>query len=80
MLIEARRIDNNTYDLFLGTQWGDWVRVRQGRSSTYRLAGMRVGHDLLRWLHGVLARDMPITYGQDINTMICNNNAIIASR
>lgn len=80
MQIEARRIDRNTYDLFLGTQWSDWIRVRQGRSSTYRLAGMRVEHGLLKWLHEVLASNMPITYGQDMNTMLVNINGINASR
>lgn len=80
MQIEARRIDNNTYDLFLGTQWSDWIRVRRGRSSVYRLAGMRVEHSLLKWLHDVLAPDMPITYGQDMNTMLVNMNAIAISR
>jgi hypothetical protein len=79
MIIEARRIDNNTYDLFLGNQWSDWIRVRQGRSSVYRLAGIRVEHSLLKWLHTVLASDMPITYGQDMNTMLINNNAITVS-
>lgn len=80
MQIEARRVDRNTYDIFLGNQWSSWVRVRQGRSSTYRIAGERVEHSLLKWLHDVLAPNMPITYGQDMNTMILNNNAIIASR
>jgi hypothetical protein len=76
MQIEARRIDNNTFDIFLGTQWSDWIRVRKGRSSTYRLAGIRVEHSLLKWLDEVLAHNMPITYGQDMNTMLHNINAI----
>jgi hypothetical protein len=77
-MFEARRINSNTYDIFFGNQWSDWVRVRQGRSSTYRLAGMHVPHPLLKWLHSVLAEDMPITYGQDMDTMINNINAIYA--
>ena len=76
MQIEARRIDNNTYDLFLGKQWTDWIRVRQGRNGVYRLAGMRVDHGLLKWLNTVLARDMPITPGMDMNTMINRINAM----
>lgn len=80
MQIEARRIDRNTYDLFIGKQWGDWIRVRQGRNGTYRLAGMRVDHALLKWLHTVLAHNMPITYGQDMSTMLLHNNAINATR
>lgn len=78
MNIEARRIDRNTYDLFLGNQWSDWIRVRQNRNGVYRVAGIRVDHSLLKWLAEVLAPNMPITYGQDMNTMLINNNAINA--
>lgn len=80
MQIEARRIDNNTFDIFLGNQWSDWIRVRQGRSSTYRLAGIRVEHSLLKWLHETLAHNMPITYGQDMNTMLINIDGIVNTR
>ena len=34
-----RRIDRNTYDVFVGKQWGTHSRIRQGRSSTFVLAG-----------------------------------------
>ena len=80
MQIEARRVDNRTYDLFLGTQWSDHVRVRQGRNGTYRVSGIKVDHSLLRWLDTVLAPNMPVTYGQDLNTMINNINSIEATR
>jgi hypothetical protein len=80
MTIEARRIDHNTYDLFIGTQWSDWIRVRRGRNGTYRLVGIRVPKAVLHWLNDVLAPNMPINYGQDIECMLHNINAINATR
>lgn len=74
--MEARRLDRNTWDIFVGKQWGDWIRVRLGRTGVYRVAGMRVDHALLRELDRYLAPDMPITYGQDMSTMLNNNLAI----
>lgn len=73
---EARRIDKNTYDVFFGNQWSDHVRVRQNRAGTYRVSGMKVDHAVLRWLNGLLAHNMPITYGQDMQTMLFNNQGI----
>lgn len=78
--MEARRLDRNTYDIFFGKQFSPdglgWSRVRQGRNSTYVLAGERVDHSTLKYLHNVLAPNMPVTYGQDIPTMLHNNMAI----
>ena len=75
-MIEARRVSRNVYDLFFGTQWSDWVRVRQTRSGVHRVAGMMIDRQTLRDLDGVLAANMPITYGQDMETMLRNNLAI----
>jgi len=76
MTIEARRIDRHTYDLFIGTGWDNWVRVRQGRSSTYRLAGEKISKPELRELDEILDPKMPITYGQTVNDMLVHINAI----
>lgn len=78
--MEARRIDNNTYDMFYGKGWDNHVRVRQGRSSTYRVAGGRITHGELKELDNILAPNMPITYGQTIPQMLHNINAINATR
>lgn len=78
--MEFRRIDNNTYDVFLGTQWSSWVRVRQGRNGTYRLSGQWVDHNLLRELDSILAPNMPISYGQTAEEMLHNINAINMTR
>ena len=74
--MEARRLDRNTWDIFIGKQWGDWIRVRLGRTGFYRVAGMKVDHALLRDLGTYLAPNMPITYGQNMQTMLNNNLAI----
>jgi hypothetical protein len=74
--MEARRLDRNTYDIFMGAQWTDWTRVRQGRTGTYRIAGQKVDHAVLKELNDILAPNMPITYGQDMHTMVRNNLAI----
>ena len=78
--MEARRVDNNTYDIFIGKQWGTWVRVRQNRHNTYRVGGNKVDHAFLKELHEILAPNMPITYGQDMHTMLHNNVAIEMTR
>ena len=75
-MYEARRIDHNTYDIFMGTQWSSWIRVRQGRQGTYRLAGQRVDHQVLKELDTLLAPNMPVNYGQDMHTTMHNCMAI----
>jgi len=67
-----RRIDNNTYDVFTGKQWGTHTRVRQGRSSTFVLAGERLPYNFLKHLHGVLAPNMPINYNQPHEQTLTN--------
>jgi hypothetical protein len=74
--LEARRIDKNTYDIFQGKGWDNWVRVRQGHNGTYRVMGEKVDHSTLKELDTILAPNMPITYGQDMHTMLRNNQAI----
>lgn len=74
--LEVRRINRFTYDVFIGAQWGTWSRVKQGRSSTYVLAGERLPKPLLNALHEVLHPTMPLTYGQTVGTMLDNFHAI----
>lgn len=75
MNVEARRIDRNTFDLFFGNQWSSWTRVRCGRNGLYRIAGEKVDHATLRELEGMVAHDMPITYGQSVQRTFHNWNA-----
>jgi len=74
--IEVRRVNRFTYDLFLGKQWGTWARVRQGRSSTWQMAGEPLPKSLLRELHDVLHPTMPVSYGQTLGQMLFNFHAM----
>ena len=76
--MEIRRIDNNTYDVFSGTQWDKWSRVRQNRNGVYVVAGERLPHPELKELHSVLAPNMPINYGQRLETTL-HNCAVVAA-
>ena len=73
---EVRRVDRFTYDLFVGKGWDNHVRIRQGRSSTYRLSGNRISKPDLHDWHEVLAPNMPINYGQTVEELLFNINAI----
>ena len=75
-----RRIDFNTYDLFIGKGWDQWARVRKGRSSTFRLAGEHVPHGLLKFLNGVLSPSFPINYNQSLGETVKALEHIAATR
>lgn len=74
--MEVRRINRFTYDVYTGTQWDGWSRVKQGRSSTYVVAGAPMPKGMLRDLHEILHPTMPITYGQTVGQMLDNFYAI----
>ena len=59
-----RRVNANTYDVFIGNQWGDHSRIKQGRSSTYVVSGNKLPYAFLKHLHSFLAFNMPINYDQ----------------
>ena len=75
-MIELRRVGPFVYDLFQGNQWSTWSRVRKGRSSTFVMEGERLSYDMLKALDRILAPNMPITYGQDLETMLRHNEII----
>jgi len=64
-MYEIRRVDHNTYDVFIGKQWSDWTRVRVGRTSAYILDGLKLPYAFLKHLHSVCRSNMPINYQQD---------------
>lgn len=64
-MYEIRRVDHNTYDVFIGNQWSDHSRIRVGRSSAYVLSGLRLPYAFLKHMKAVCAANMPINYGQD---------------
>lgn len=75
-MLELRRVDHNTYDLFQGKGWNNWTRVRKGRSSTFGVAGQRIPHALMRDLDQVLHKQFPINYGQQLEETVRNLNSI----
>lgn len=75
-MLELRRVDHNTFDLFQGKGWNNWTRVRKGRSSTFGVAGQRIPHGLMRELDGVLHKFFPINYGQDLAVTVHNLQAL----
>lgn len=71
-MLEIRRINKFTYDLFFGKGWDNWTRVHQGRSSTHRTHGEKLRKSVLKELDEVLAPNMPVTYGQTVEEMLHN--------
>lgn len=72
MNYEIRRVNGNTYDVFMGNQWDNWSRVRQGRSSAHVQAGAPLPHGVLKHLNHILDARMPINYNQPHATTITN--------
>lgn len=78
--MEIRRLDHNTYDFFQGAQWGTWSRVRKGKHNTYLLGGEKLSKGMLRFLHDILAPNMPINYGQPLEVTLHNCQTLAAMR
>ena len=78
--MEIRRVDHRTYDVFQGKQWSTWTRVRQSRHNTYVLGGEKLGHQLLHFLHSILAPNMPVNYGQFLETTLHNCQVLASMR
>ena len=70
--LEVRRVSKYVFDLFYGTQWDQWSRVKKGRSSTYVVQGQHLPKPELHRLHEILDPRMPITYGQSVDEMLFN--------
>lgn len=73
---EIRRVTRNIYDVFSGKGWDNWSRLKQGRIGTFVQGGNRMTFSELRDWDEVLAPDIPITYGQPVEEMLFNINAI----
>lgn len=43
-----KRLDKNHYDVFLGTQWDNWTRVRRHHWGVAVVAGNRLPKEVLR--------------------------------
>jgi hypothetical protein len=75
-----RRVDNNTYDVFIGNQWATHSRVRKGRSSAWVVSGEKLGHAILREFHSILHPSMPINYTQSHDTTLDNCRLLAGNR
>jgi hypothetical protein len=74
--MEIRRVDRNTFDVFLGTQWDQHIRVRAGRSSLYRVSGLRVDRGVFNEIESLIHPNMPINYTQPQTQTLANCRAI----
>ena len=72
----VRRVNFNTFDVFFGTQWDQWARVKVGRSSIQQMAGDKMSFPVLKSLRPLLHPLMPINYGQSQETTLTNCKAI----
>lgn len=71
-MYEIRRVNHNTYDVFIGNQWVDHSRVRVGKTAAWVLSGLKLPHGFLKHLHSICAWNMPINYNQDHETTVFN--------
>lgn len=76
--MEIRRVDHNTYDIFTGRQWGTHTRVRKAKHNTYVVSGEKITHGLLKFLHSILAPNMPINYNQGLEITLSNCQVLAA--
>jgi hypothetical protein len=77
-MLELRRVNAHVYDVFVGNQWVDHTRVKKGRSYTFVISGAPLPKAVLRWLHDVLAPNMPINYNQPLEQTLHNCAAIVS--
>lgn len=65
--MEIRRVNKYVYDIFLGTQWDGWSRIRKGRSSTFVMQGNKLSYALLKQLDAVLNPSLHLKPGNHFN-------------
>lgn len=45
-----KRLEQNVYDVFVGTQWDEWTRVRRYPWGVRILAGLKLSQDSMKEL------------------------------
>lgn len=50
MQFQVNKLSNNTFDVFAGTQWDEWSRLRGGRNGVYVSAGRSLPYAVVREL------------------------------
>jgi hypothetical protein len=48
---QVRHVDGNCFDVFFGSGWEDWSRVKTGRSYTHVIAGKRLTEEQIKEVH-----------------------------
>jgi hypothetical protein len=71
-LMEIRRVEKNVFDVFQGSGWHNWTRIKNTRGNTFVLAGSRLPRPMLRELHEILFPYFPINYGQSVEETVRN--------
>lgn len=62
--MEIRKLNHNTYDIFLFNGWENHTRIRCTRRGPYVVAGKRISRALLEKLESILVRGFKPTVGQ----------------
>lgn len=62
-----KHLHGNIFDVFFGTQWDEWVRVRKGRSFVSAVGGMRVPHATLKSIETTLNNTYIHPHGTLVN-------------
>ena len=70
--MEIRRVEKNVFDLFEGSGWHGWSRVKNTRGHAFVVGGRRLPHGLLKELHELLFPYFPINYGQSMEETVAN--------
>lgn len=68
--MEIRKLNHNTYDIFLFQGWEGWTRVKVTRNGVFGVAGKRISHALFKHLSQVLVRGFVPQHGRDYNIVI----------
>lgn len=75
-MIELRRINFNTFDLFQGKGWDKHTRIRKGKAGVYVIGGYRLPKGMLRDLDHVLYPNFPVTPGMSLEQTVFNLSQI----
>lgn len=63
--MEIRKLNHNTYDIFLFNGWENHTRVRCSKRGVYVLDGKRISHALLKHLSSILVRGFRPVIGKE---------------
>ncbi len=62
-----RKLQPNIFDVFIGTGWNNWSRVRTSKSGPFVVAGNKLPYATLRELQPLLKPSSPIIFETETN-------------